>query len=89
MSFVSQAQKDHIAALLQRRVDAQEDAELGSSSMREGGVQAILDNFQEMEVTAEASRPEVRTGESDAQLNGALLKQGLGDGIPPMKQEKD
>ena len=80
---------DHVTALWQRRADGQEDAELGSSSIREDGVQAILDTLQEMEGIAEASLPEVRTGESDAQLNGALLKQGLGDEITPMEQEKD
>merc|ERR1719316_1023491 len=57
-SFVSQKQKEHIAALLQSRADAQEDAELGSSSMGEGGVQAILDTLKEMEDKAEASLTE-------------------------------
>merc|ERR1719335_2038526 len=88
-SFVSQKQKEHIAALLQSRADAQEDAELGSSSMGEGGVQAILDTLKEMEDKAEASLTEVRKGESEAQMNGALLKQGLENEIKSMKQEKD
>merc|ERR1719265_665748 len=85
-SFVSQKQKEHIAALLQSRADAQEDAELGSSSMGEGGVQAILDTLKEMEDKAEASLTEVRKGESEAQMNGALLKQGLENEIKSMKQ---
>merc|ERR1719364_687080 len=88
-SFVSQKQKEHIAALLQSRADAQEDAELGSSSMGEGGVQAILDTLKEMEDKAEASLTEVRKGEAEAQMNGALLKQGLENEIKSMKQEKD
>merc|ERR1719393_42473 len=88
-SFVSQKQKEHIAALLQSRADAQEDAELGSSSMGEGGVQAILDTLKEMEDKAEASLTEVRKGEAEAQMNGALLKQGLENEIKSMKKEKD
>jgi len=88
-SFVSQKQKEHIAALLQSRADAQEDAELGSSSMGEGGVSAILDTLKEMEDKAAASLTEVRKGESEAQMNGALLKQGLENEIKTMKQEKD
>merc|ERR1719387_1099578 len=87
-SFVSQKQKEHIAALLQSRADAQEDAELGSSSMGEGGVQAILDTLKEMEDKAEASLTEVRKGEAEAQMNGALLKQGLENEIKNMKKEK-
>merc|ERR1719161_2524164 len=86
-SFVSQKQKEHIAALLQSRADAQEDAELGSSSMGEGGVQAILDTLKEMEDKAEASLTEVRKGEPEAQMNGSLLKQGLENEIKTMKQE--
>merc|ERR1719421_2527502 len=87
-SFVSQKQKEHIAALLQSRADAQEDADLGSSSMGEGGVQAILDTLKEMEDKASASLTEVRKGEAEAQMNGALLKQGLENEIKTMKKEK-
>merc|ERR1719316_1507011 len=88
-SFVTQKQKDRIAALLQSRADAQEDAELGSTGDGEGGVSAILDTLAEMQQKAEASLTEVRKGESEAQMNGALLKQGLENEIKTMKQEKD
>merc|ERR1719502_1267578 len=88
-SFVTQKQKDHIAALLQSRADAQEDAELGSTGEGEGGVSAILDTLAEMQQKAEASLSEARKGESEAQMNGALLKQGLENEIKTMKQEKD
>jgi len=88
-SFVTQKQKDHIAALLQSSADAQEDAEFGSGSMGEGGVQAILDTLKEMEDKAEASLTEVRKGESEGQMNGAMLKQGLENEIKNMKKEKD
>merc|ERR1719446_369664 len=90
-SFVTQKQKDRIAALLQSRADAQEDAEFGSSVMGdgEGGVSAILDTLAEMQQKAEASLTEARKGESEAQMNGALLKQGLENEIKNMKQEKD
>merc|ERR1719230_1266935 len=88
-SFVTQKQKDHIAALLQSSADAQEDAEFGSGSMGEGGVNAILDTLKEMEDKAEASLTEVRKGESEAQMNGAMLKQGLENEIKNMNQEKD
>merc|ERR1719198_2218339 len=67
-SFVTQQQKDHIAALLQSRADAQEDAEFGSGSMGEDGVNAILDTLADMEEKAEASLTEVRKGEADAQM---------------------
>merc|ERR1719156_423729 len=80
-SFVTQKQKDHIAALLQSSADAQEDAEFGSGSMGEGGVNAILDTLKEMEDKAEASLTEVRKGESEGQMNGAMLKQGLVNAI--------
>jgi len=88
-SFVTQKQKDHIAALLQSSADAQEDAEFGSGSMGEGGVNAILDTLKEMEDKAEASLTEVRKGESEGQMNGAMLKQGLENEIKNMKKEKD
>merc|ERR1719453_2878349 len=88
-SFVTQKQKDRIAALLQSRADAQEDAELGSTGEGEGGVSAILDTLAEMQQKAEASLTEARKGESEAQMNGALLKQGLENEIKTMKQEKE
>jgi len=88
-SFVTQRQKDHIAALLQSRADAQEDAEFGSGTLGEGGVDAILDTLAEMEEKAEASLSEVRKGESEAQMSHAMLKQGLENEIKSMKQEKD
>merc|ERR1719443_584655 len=69
-SFVTQEQKDHIAALLQSRADAQEDAEFGSGSMGEDGVNAILDTLADMEEKAETSLTEVRKGESEGQMNG-------------------
>merc|ERR1719375_366478 len=87
-SFVTQRQKDHIAALLQSRADAQEDAEFGSGTMDEGGVNAILDTLADMEEKAEASLTEVRKGEADAQMSHAMLKQGLENEIENMKQEK-
>merc|ERR1719316_2488385 len=86
-SFVTQKQKDRIAALLQSRADAQEDAELGSMGEGEGGVSAILDTLAEMQEKAEASLTEARKGDSEAQMNGALLKQGLENEIKTMKQE--
>merc|ERR1719446_996918 len=88
-SFVSQKQKERIAALLQTSADAQEDAELGSGSMGEGGVNAILDTLKEMEDKAEASLTEVRKGESEGQMNGAMLKQGLENEIKNLNKEKD
>merc|ERR1719443_595497 len=88
-SFVTQEQKDHIAALLQSRADAQEDAELGARGEGEGGVSAILDTLAEMQAKAETSLTEARKGESEAQMNGALLKQGLENEIKTMKKEKD
>merc|ERR1712100_379819 len=72
-SFVTQKQKEHIAALLQQSADAQEDA----AFMGEGGTDAILSTLADMEGKAEASLSEVRKGEAEAQMNGALLKQGL------------
>merc|ERR1719453_1827146 len=83
-SFVTQKQKEHIAALLQQSADAQEDA----AFMGEGGSNAILDTLADMEDKAEASLSEVRKGEAEAQMNGALLKQGLENEIKNMKKEK-
>merc|ERR1719453_2014267 len=83
-SFVTQTQKEHIAALLQQSADAQEDA----AFMGEGGSNAILDTLADMEDKAEASLSEVRKGEAEAQMNGALLKQGLENEIKSMNKEK-
>merc|ERR1719443_1950581 len=88
-SFVTQEQKDRIAALLQSRADAQEDAELGARGDGEGGANAILDTLAEMQAKAETSLTEARKGESEGQMNGALLKQGLENEIKTMKKEKD
>merc|ERR1719375_1647170 len=88
-SFVTQRQKDHIAALLQSRADAQEDAEFGSGTMDEGGVNAILDTLADMEEKAEASLSEVHKGESEARMSHTMLMQGLENEIKSMKQEKD
>merc|ERR1719387_611668 len=86
-SFVSQKQNEGIAGLPQSRAGQQEDDELGSTGEGEGGVSAILDTLKEMEDKAEASLTEVRKGESEAQMNGSLLKQGLENEIKTMKQE--
>jgi len=83
-SFVTQKQKEHIAALLQQSADAQEDA----AFMGEGGTDAILNTLADMEDKAETSLSEVRKGEAEAQMNGALLKQGLENEIKNMKKEK-
>merc|ERR1719240_1995997 len=45
-SFVTQKQKNHIAALLQAREESEEDAELGSGVMN---VDAIMDTLAEMQ----------------------------------------
>merc|ERR1719269_318180 len=73
-SFVTQRQRDHIASLLQSREDAEEDAEYGLGTMN---VDAIMDTLGEMEDKAEESLTEARKAESEAQHNGAMLKQGL------------
>merc|ERR1719230_434942 len=62
-SFVTQKQKDRIAALLQSRADAQEDAELGSHTMDVG---AIMDTLADMEDKAEASLTDARKGEAES-----------------------
>merc|ERR1719473_663308 len=85
-SFVTQQQKERIAALLQQSADAQEDAELGS--LGAGGTDAIMSTLADMEDKAEASLTEVRKGEGEAQSNHALLKQGLENEIKNMKKEK-
>merc|ERR1719324_1086149 len=85
-SFVTPSQKDRVAALLQQHADAEEDAELGGEG---GGVDAILETLADMEDKAAASLSEVRKGEQKAQMDGALLKQGLENEIKSMKKEKD
>merc|ERR1719420_1018732 len=84
-TFVTQKQKDHIAALLQARADAEEDAELGSHTMDVG---AIMDTLEDMEDKAEASLTEARKSEAEAQQSHALLKQGLENEIANAKKEK-
>merc|ERR1719281_2174387 len=83
-SFVTQTQKDKIAALLQSREDSEEDAEYGSRTMN---VDAIMETLGEMEDKAEDSLTEARKGETEAQNSHALLKQGLENEIKNSKQE--
>merc|ERR1719515_696992 len=83
-SFVTQKQKDHIAALLQSRADAEEDAEYGSHMM---SVDAIMETLGEMEDKAEESLSEARKKEMEAQSNQALLAQGLSNEISNTKKE--
>jgi len=83
-SFVTQSQKDHIAALLQSRADAEEDAEFGSHTM---SVDAIMETLGEMEDKAEDSLTEARKTETEAQSSHALLKQGLENEISNTKKE--
>merc|ERR1719359_2394549 len=73
-SFVTGAQKDRIAALLQAREDAEEDAELGAQAhlMK---VDAIMDTLAEMEDKADKSLQDARKGEGEASSSHALLKQ--------------
>merc|ERR1719450_943102 len=85
-SFVTEGQKNKVAALLQAREDSEEDAEYGSGTM---AVDAILETLGEMEDKAEASLTEARKGESDAQHSHAMLKQGLENEIKSTKEEKD
>merc|ERR1719453_2214294 len=73
-SFVTQGQKDRIAALLQSRADSEEEAEFGSHAMAVG---AILDTLAEMEDKASGSLSDARKAEADGQQAHALLKQGL------------
>merc|ERR1719420_1466909 len=84
-TFVTQRQKDHIAALLQSRADAEEDAELGSQTMDVG---AIMDTLGDMEDKAEASLTEARKSEAESQQSHALLKQGLENEISNSKKAK-
>merc|ERR1719375_1175252 len=83
-SFVTQSQKDRIAALLQSRSDAEEDAELSSHTMDVG---AIMDTLADMEDKAEASLTDARKAEADAQQSHALLKQGLENEVANAKKE--
>merc|ERR1719453_1847899 len=82
-SFVTQSQKDHIAALLQSRADAEEDAEYGSHTMN---VDAIMETLGEMEDKADDSLTEARKGEAESQQSHALLKQGLENEISNSKE---
>merc|ERR1719454_2178108 len=84
-SFVTESQKNHIAALLQSREDSEEDAELGSGTM---AVDAILDTLADMEDKAEGSLSETRKKESEAMNEHAMLKQGLENELKNMKEEK-
>merc|ERR1719515_358656 len=84
-SFVTQKQKDHIAALLQARADEEEDAEFGSRTMDVG---AIMDTLGEMEDKASKSLSESRQAEQKAQMDHALLKQGLENEIANSNKEK-
>merc|ERR1719359_690455 len=83
-SFVTQKQKDHIAALLQSHADAEEDAEYGSHTMN---VDAIMETLGEMKDKAEESLKEARKGEMESQSSHALLKQGLENEIANSKKE--
>merc|ERR1719191_94078 len=82
-SFVTQRQKDHIAALMQSNADAEEDAELGAHTMN---VDAIMETLGEMEDKAEDSLTEARKGEAESQQSHALLKQGLENEISNSKR---
>merc|ERR1719316_1401624 len=73
-SFVTQTQKDRIAALLQSRADAQEDAEY-SLKAHTMNVDAIMETLGDMEDKSEASLTEARKGETDAQHSHDMLKQ--------------
>merc|ERR1719248_109627 len=75
-SFVTKAQKDKIAALLQAREDAEEDAELGAQAHLMN-VDAIMETLGEMEDKADGSLQDARKAEGDAASAHALLKQGL------------
>merc|ERR1719324_413590 len=85
-SFVTQKQKDHIAALLQSRADAEEDAEY-SLQAHTMNVDAIMETLGEMEDKSEASLTEARKGETEAQQSHDMLKQGLENEISNSKKE--
>merc|ERR1719439_443313 len=85
-SFVTQAQKSRIAALLQSREDAEEDAELGAQAHLMN-VDAIMETLGEMEDKADGSLQEARKAEADAGSSHALLKQGLENEIANAKKE--
>merc|ERR1719375_1197012 len=84
-SFVTQKQKDRIAALIQSNADAEEDAELGAHTMN---VEAIMETLAEMEDKSEDSLTEARKGEAESQSSHALLKQGLENEISNSMEEK-
>jgi len=83
-SFVTQKQKDHIAALLQSRAESEEEAEFGSRTM---DVSAIMDTLADMEDKADQSLSDARKGEADSQGSHNLLKQGLENEIANSKKE--
>merc|ERR1719324_1357337 len=85
-SFVTQRQKAHIAALLQARSDAEEDAEYSTQSHMMN-VDAIMETLGEMEDKSEESLTEARKAESEAQHSHAMLKQGLENEIANAKKE--
>merc|ERR1719375_3057384 len=84
-SFVTQRQKDRIAALMQSNADAEEDAELGAHT---NAVDAIMETLGEMEDKAEDSLTEARKSEAESQQSHALLKQGLENEIANSKKAK-
>merc|ERR1719316_1772896 len=84
-SFVTKAQKDRIAALLQAREDSEEDAELGAQAHLMN-VDAIMETLGEMEDKADGSLQEARKAEADAGSAHALLKQGLENEIANSKK---
>jgi len=85
-SFVTKAQKDRIAALLQAREDSEEDAELGAQAHLMN-VDAIMETLGEMEDKADGSLQEARKAEGEAASAHALLKQGLENEIANAKKE--
>merc|ERR1719160_2480907 len=85
-SFVTKAQKDRIAALLQAREDSEEDAELGAQAHLMN-VDAIMETLGEMEDKADGSLQDARKAEGDAASAHALLKQGLENEMANAKKE--
>merc|ERR1719160_738920 len=85
-SFVTKTQKDRIAALLQARADAEEDAELGAQAHLMN-VDAIMETLGEMEDKADGSLQDARKAEGEASSAHALLKQGLENEIANLKKE--
>merc|ERR1719160_2113000 len=85
-SFVTKTQKDRIAALLQARADAEEDAELGAQAHLMN-VDAIMETLGEMEDKADGSLQDARKAEGEASSAHALLAQGLANEIANAKKE--